>query len=130
MLLKTCSRCKKLMPYGRIYCESCAPIVEAEKAERMDQSRRRSNRAYNKRRDPKYAAFYRGSQWRRLARTRVQADGYKCVKCGGFATEVDHIKPIQTPDGWDLRYDWDNLQSLCVKCHNEKHKRFQKKQKS
>lgn len=127
MLLKQCSRCKKLMPYGRTYCETCAPIVEAEREERLAKSKRKYNREYNKRRDPKYGAFYRGKAWRLLARRRIQDDGYKCVKCGAFATEVDHIIPIQTPDGWDRRYDYDNLQSLCTRCHNEKHERFTKR---
>lgn len=127
MLLKQCSRCKNLMPYGRVYCDTCAPIVEEEKAQRVAKAKAKYNREYNKRRDPKYGAFYRGSQWRRLARARIQADGYKCVKCGSFATEVDHIIPIQTPDGWDRRYDFDNLQSLCTRCHNEKHNRFNKR---
>lgn len=127
MLLKACNKCGNLIPYGRAYCEACTPIIEEERVKRADQSRKKSNREYNSRRDPKTGAFYRGKAWRRLARARIQADGYKCVKCGKFATEVDHIKPIQTPEGWELRYDWDNLQSLCVDCHNEKHNRFKKK---
>lgn len=127
MLLKACSKCGDLIPYGRTYCDRCKPIVDKARAERIEEARRKSNRDYNKRRDPKYGTFYRGKAWRRLARARIQADHYKCVKCGQFASEVDHIVPIQTPDGWDRRYDWDNLQSLCIECHNEKHKRFIKK---
>ena len=124
MLLKACPKCGKLIAYGKKYCETCAPIVEAARAERMDRARRKSNRRYNSKRDPKYGAFYNGGQWRALARARLQADGYKCVKCGAFASEVHHIVPIQTPDGWDRRYDWDNLESLCVGCHNLAHDRF------
>ena len=130
MLLKACRRCGKLIPYGRAYCTGCTPVVRAERADRMEGARKAANKKYNKGRDPKYTQFYRGVQWRRLARARVQADGYKCAKCGAIATEVDHIVPIQTAAGWDLRYDWGNLQSLCVKCHNEKHKRFKKKQRN
>ena len=126
LLLKECRKCGKLIPYGRAYCEACAPIVEAARAERVDQSRKESNRRYNAKRVPKYGAFYRGKAWRMLSAKRIQSDGYKCVKCGAWATEVDHIVPIQTPEGWDRRYDWDNLQSLCVNCHNEKHKRFKR----
>lgn len=126
MLLKSCNRCGNLIPYGQTYCETCAQIVEEERAKRMEVSRKKANRGYNRRRDPKTAAFYQGRAWRRLARARIQADGYKCAKCGKIATEVDHIIPIQTPEGWALRYEWSNLQSLCVQCHNKKHKRFQK----
>jgi len=127
MLLKSCSKCGNLIPYGQKYCEACTKIVKTQRAERLVQSRRDSNRRYNKGRDPKYSAFYSSKAWRRLARQRIQDDGYRCAKCGAIATEVDHIEPVQTPAGWDRRYDYDNLQSLCVRCHNEKHKRFKKR---
>lgn len=130
MLLKACSRCGNLIPYGRAYCEACAPIVEAAKAERVAKSKRDSNRKYNRGRDPKYGAFYRSRDWRILARKRIQDDGYKCKLCGKIATEVDHIVPIQTPEGWERRLDYDNLQSICVECHNKKHNRFQRKKSS
>lgn len=127
MLLKSCSKCGNLIPYGRKYCEACTKIVQTQRAERLAKSKRESNRRYNKGRDPRYTAFYRGKAWRRLARQRIQDDGYRCAQCGAIATEVDHIEPIQTPAGWDRRYDYDNLQSLCVRCHNEKHNRFKKR---
>ena len=127
MLLKECNRCRKLIPYGVAYCEGCTPIVEKEReARRLEQSRA-SNRRYNKTRDPKYGRFYSSKGWRILSKTRLQGDGYKCVKCGKFASEVDHIKPIQTPEGWELRLDYDNLQSLCLECHDDKHNRFKRK---
>jgi len=127
MLLKACNRCKKLIRYGAVYCEGCAPIVEKEREARLLESRRSSNRRYNKTRDPKYGRFYNSGEWRTLSRARLQADGYRCVKCGKIASEVDHIKPIQTPEGWELRLDWGNTRSLCIDCHNERHNRFIKK---
>lgn len=130
MLLKECRKCGKLIPYGRAYCEECGKLVEADRQKRAGQSRKESNRRYNAKRDPKYGAFYGGKAWRTLSAKRIQSDGYKCVKCGAWATEVDHIVPIQTREGWDRRYDWDNLQSLCARCHNEKHERFKHKDKN
>jgi len=127
MIIKPCSRCKKFIPYGSTYCPECAPIVEAEREARLRESRLKGNREYNKKRDPKYSRFYNSTEWRVLSRARLQHDGYKCVKCGKIASEVDHIKPIQTPEGWELRLDHDNLQSLCIGCHNEKHERFKKR---
>lgn len=127
MLLKECRRCGNLIPYGSPYCSVCTPIVEAEKEARIREARLRSNRRYNKTRDPKYVQFYNSSDWKILSRKRLQDDGYKCVKCGKFASEVDHIKAIQTPEGWELRLTYENLQSLCLDCHNKKHNRFQKK---
>ena len=127
MLLKGCNRCGTLIQYGAPYCSVCTPIVEEEREARRLASKREGDRRYNKTRDPKYGRFYNSSEWRVLSRGRLQGDGYRCVKCGKIASEVDHIKPIQTPEGWDLRFDYDNLQSLCIGCHNLKHDRFKRK---
>lgn len=128
-LLKQCPRCKKFIPYGQTYCAQCAPIMEAKRQAYLEAKRRESNRRYNKKRDPKYAQFYRSKEWRRLAARRLQLDNYTCRTCGHTAAEVDHIIPIQTPKGWTHRLDIDNTQSLCIECHNKKHKRFMKKDK-
>lgn len=127
MLLKSCKRCGNLIPYGSVYCSSCLPIVQTEREERLRELKKEGNRRYNKKRDPKYIKFYRSSEWKILSRKRLQDDGYKCVKCGKMASEVDHIKPIQTDEGWELRLDYDNTQSLCLDCHNKKHNRFKRK---
>lgn len=129
MLLKACNRCGKIITYGSVYCADCGPIVEAEREARRIEYSKASNRRYNAKRDPKYGRFYNSIDWRTLSLKRLQDDGYKCVKCGKIASEVDHIKPIQTPEGWELRLDYDNLQSLCLECHNDKHDRFKKKKK-
>lgn len=127
MLLKSCNKCGTLIPYGSAYCDICRPIVEAEREARRLEYSKASNRRYNAKRDPKYIRFYNSSDWRILSRKRLQDDGYKCVLCKKIASEVDHIKPIQTPEGWELRLDYNNLQSLCIDCHNAKHERFKKK---
>ena len=127
MLLKECRRCGRLIPYGSAYCLDCTPIVEAEREARRQEARLKANRNYNKTRDPKYMRFYNSADWRTLSLKRLQDDGYRCVMCGAIASEVDHIKPIQTPDGWNLRLDYNNTRSLCLDCHNKRHNRFQKK---
>ena len=127
MLLKACNRCGVLIGYGSPYCSVCDPIVQEEREARRRERSLESNRRYNKTRDPKYGRFYNSSEWRILSRKRLQDDGYKCVKCKKIASEVDHIKPIQTPEGWELRLDYNNLQSLCLDCHNEKHERFKRR---
>lgn len=129
MLLKSCKRCGNLIPYGSVYCSSCLPIVLAEREERLRELKKEGNRRYNKKRDPKYIRFYRSSEWKILSRKRLQDDGYKCVKCCKMASEVDHIKPIQTDEGWEHRLDYDNTQSLCLDCHNAKHNRFKKRKR-
>ena len=125
MLLKACAKCGVLIPYGRKWCDKCTSSIENDNfLGRGRSSRLEAQKKYNKTRDPKYSQFYNSKAWRTLSRKRIQDDGYKCVKCGKIASEVDHIIPIQTPDGWERRFDFDNLQSLCVRCHNLKHGRM------
>ena len=127
MLLKPCNRCGNLIPYGPSYCSVCRPIVEAEREQRLRESRLKSNRVYNKTRDPKYTQFYNSGDWRTLSAKRLADDGYLCAWCNKIATEVDHIIEIQTPEGWPKRLDYDNLRSLCHDCHDKRHGRFTKK---
>jgi 5-methylcytosine-specific restriction protein A len=127
MLLKPCNRCGRLIRYGGKYCAICGPIVAKAKEERRAETIKDSNKRYNAKRDPKYTKFYNSTQWRILSNKRLQDDGYRCVKCGKIANEVDHIKEIQTPEGWELRLDYNNTQSLCTVCHNAKHNRFKRK---
>lgn len=129
MLLKSCGRCGNLIPYGATYCTKCLPIVEAEREARIQESRLKSNREYNKTRDPKYVRFYNSVEWRTLSAKRLQDDGYRCAWCGKIAAEVDHIIEIKTPEGWEKRLDYDNTRSLCHACHDKRHNRFKKKEK-
>lgn len=129
MILKSCNRCGNLIPYGSVYCDTCKPIVEAEREARIHVSKLESNKRYNKTRDPKYARFYNGVDWRTLSAKYTQDKGYRCEKCGAIATEVHHVKAIQTPEGWELRLDPDNLELLCKACHNERHERFKRRRK-
>lgn len=138
MVLHPCPRCKTLIPVGIQYCEACRPLADAQAQEAMERKRayksKQYAKQYNARRDPKYLTFYRSKDWRLLSRTYLQRAGYKCQArlegCKGLAVEVHHIKPIQTPEGWDLRIDWDNLEAVCTSCHNARHGGRWKKGKS
>lgn len=126
MHIKPCPRCKRMIPYGPTYCPDCQPIVEAERLEAMERKAalraKKYNREYNKKRDPKYAAFYRSKPWRMTSRAKLQQCGYKCEArldgCGKIASEVHHIKPLKTPEGWEQRLEWSNLMGVCIQCHN------------
>lgn len=130
MLLKACPRCGKLIAYPRSYCEACAPIAEAERRERVAVRKGRGNAAYNRRRDPKYTRFYASPEWKRLSAARMNSAAYRCEECGALATEVHHLQPIQTDEGWERRLDWENLKALCLACHNKAHGRFQGRRKA
>lgn len=47
-----------------------------------------------------------------------------CQKSGRVSEShhVDHI--VEVSDDASKAYDWDNLRSLCRKCHNARHERF------
>ena len=126
MLVKACPRCKRLIPHGLAYCPECAPIAEAQRIEAQERKaehrRKKYNQKYNRQRDPKYTQFYNSKDWRVLSKAKLQDCEYRCearlAGCKRIACEVHHIKPIKTPEGWDLRLDWDNLQGVCISCHN------------
>lgn len=128
MLLKACGRCGDLIPYGRPYCSKCTPIIEEDRTRRREERDRVRNleaqKRYNKKRDPKYGSFYNSKAWRTLSAKYAQDKGFRCEVCGEIATEVHHKRFISTPDGWDRRLDYTNLELLCVKCHNLRHDRF------
>lgn len=124
MLLKTCNKCGKLIPYGISRCPDC----EAKRPAEQEANARRHNR--KRKADPKYKAFYRSKEWRALSRIMMSRADYRCQECGGLATEVHHTKPIQTEEGWERRLDETNLMVLCIKCHNEQHERFRRRKKT
>lgn len=124
MLLRSCSRCRKLIPYPTIYCAACRPIAEEERLAALKARKKEWNTRYNKKRDPKYSRFYASTDWKRLSRSKMQEAGYRCEECGGLAVEVHHVEPIQTESGWERRLDWNNLKALCLGCHNKAHGRF------
>lgn len=136
MAVHPCPRCGAMIPVGVNYCTDCKPIAEAQAAEAIERrqayKRAKYNKAYNKRRDPKYLTFYRSKAWKLTSRSKLQDVEYKCEArlngCTGLAVEVHHRVPIQTPEGWGRRLDWDNLEAVCTACHNGRHpEKFKRK---
>jgi thymidylate synthase (FAD) len=57
--------------------------------------------------------------WAQARRLFVKNNPDKiCAHCGGWATDVDHIKKRSTHP--ELRYVQSNLQWLCRPCHSRK----------
>ena len=125
---KLCPRCKRLKPVGNgaALCDECDSKNRAEKAARREQSRD-YKREYASRldsEDPKYRRFYRSREWEMTSKQKMVDAGHKCEECGKPGTDVHHVVPIQTDEGWRRRFDVDNLKLLCVRCHNKAHERF------
>ena len=131
-VMKPCPRCKRMMPYGTAYCKDCAPIAKAELEAIKERNSKKKAQQYNRRRDSKYLTFYRSKDWKLQSRAKLQSVGYKCEArlpgCQGLAVETHHIKPIQTPEGWDERLKWENLEAVCTSCHNGRHPEKLKRQ--
>ena len=125
MAVKPCPRCGVMIPQGMDYCPDCKPAAIRQLQEYRKQNADKRQQKYNTKRDSRYLCFYRSKDWRRTSRAKLQACGYKCEArlegCTGLAVEVHHIKPIQTPEGWELRLEWSNLEALCTHCHNLRH---------
>lgn len=124
--MKECRKCKKPIIYPNTYCNECKEVIDKEREEAKERYSKEANRNYNKKRDPKYIRFYNDSDWKILSRKYMQDKKYRCEECGKIASEVHHIKAIQTDEGWTQRLDYNNLQALCLECHNNKHKRFKR----
>ncbi|MDX8359815.1 HNH endonuclease signature motif containing protein [Cytobacillus sp. IB215316] len=85
--------------------------------------------------------FYKSGAWQSTRMKALERDNYECQECkrqGRVYTDnhdpdkhkrldVDHIKEIYTHP--ELALELDNLETLCVKCHNKKHRRFSKSKK-
>lgn len=79
------------------------------------------DKSYNKTaRNIKSTSFYNTTAWRKLRIQILKRDGGICARCGNISNKmiVDHVVPIEVD--WNLRLREDNLQLLCVSCHNTK----------
>ena len=67
-------------------------------------------------RQSQYAKFF----WKQLAKGIRARDNYKCCECGDIGKlEIHHIKKwSRFPE---LRFEEENLITLCKTCHKEKH---------
>jgi 5-methylcytosine-specific restriction endonuclease McrA len=59
-----------------------------------------------------------------LKQAALERDGYKCCECGSVVvsntSHVDHIKPVHQFASFEQANTLDNVQTLCVYCHNWK----------
>lgn len=118
---------------GATLCTECADADSKSRVRERDWKREYAKRKDTE--DPKYRRFYRSKEWTMASQRYAHERGYRCEDCTGcpdappsgtcrqIGTDVHHKKPIQTPEGWERRFDFDNLELLCVRKHNERHGR-------
>jgi len=68
-------------------------------------------------------AFYEGRQWKQCRCAFMKSNNYICDRCGGLATIVHHKTHITVENihNQDVTLNWNNLQPLCIECHNAVH---------
>jgi 5-methylcytosine-specific restriction enzyme A len=74
-------------------------------------------------RDKERTAFYKTKQWEKVRVLALRRDHGQCVPCDkqGKTTPaniIDHIIPYEVAP--DLGLTLDNLQTICIACHNRK----------
>ncbi len=57
--------------------------------------------------------FIHTRKWRRLRALILARDGHRCATCGGYGSDVDHIKP-RALGGLDVP---SNLRVRCASCN-------------
>ena len=68
--------------------------------------------------------FYRSAKWKHKRAKILKRDAYQCVECRKYgrhreAKIVHHIKELELYP--ELALTDDNLESLCLACHNKMH---------
>ncbi|SKC04889.1 HNH endonuclease [Lysinibacillus sp. AC-3] len=78
--------------------------------------------------DGKLMKFYKSNEWMQLRQEALKRDNFECQLCKAVgryhkAENVHHIKEVKTHPYLSLTLN--NLQCLCIKCHNEVHDRLE-----
>jgi len=108
---------KRICPIHGLYMKN-------KKDRGCPQCRSKNEKIYNEnKRDNKTNKIYQSKRWKDLRIKALIRDNFCCVECKTPITikprdhVVDHI--IEIKDGGKA-FDLNNLQSLCMSCHNKK----------
>ena len=71
--------------------------------------------------------FYKSTAWVKCRNSFMDSKNNVCERCGDVAVICHHKEHI-TPDNIsdpNITLNWDNLQALCIECHNAIHGKSQ-----
>ena len=73
--------------------------------------------------NPKVEEFYHSSNWKRCRAAFKAYKHYTCEICGGPGWLVHHKTPLTefNVDNPDISLNFDNLQLVCLSCHDKLH---------
>ena len=68
-------------------------------------------------------AFYISTAWRKISAAYLSSRNYVCERCGQPAKICHHKKWLNGQNVNDpaIALSFDNLEALCIACHNEEH---------
>lgn len=74
MLYKPCKRCSSVMiPYDKLYCDSCEKIVKEQRAEQWKKRRKEYYKEYGRNRmDKDYQKLYHCKRWKQLRQSIIR----------------------------------------------------------
>ena len=74
-------------------------------------------------RDPQRVAFYHSSSWKATRDAYMASRCHVCERCGRAARIVHHKRYLNAEnlDDPTVSLCWDNLEALCLNCHNHEH---------
>lgn len=116
-LKKLCSKCGKVMPYGKAMCDECEAKYKSTRHKEYQRDRK----------DKDIQRFYASTDWIVVRDFTLQRDHYLCQHClenniiNSTNLLVHHKKEIKTPEGWEERFNIDGLITLCSSCHQKEH---------
>ena len=75
--------------------------------------------------DESMRPFYDSLEWKRCRETYKRMKGYVCERCGNTSKKMIvhhkiHLTPFTMNDP-DISLNYDNLELLCMDCHNREH---------
>lgn len=67
--------------------------------------------------------FYRSTKWIKCRNGYMASQHHICERCEGLATICHHKIWLNQSNIDDpmTTYSWDNLEALCIDCHNKEH---------
>lgn len=68
-------------------------------------------------------AFYRSNTWKKCRNAYMDSQHHICERCGGLAVICHHKEWLNESNYKNplIAYGWDNLEALCMDCHNKEH---------
>lgn len=129
MLKKLCSKCGKIIQYGKARCEVCEAKHQANIKNYNDKAKKEYYKKYNSEKRENQD-FYNSKSWNLTRQQINNRDRGLCRLCYSegkiiYSDCIHHIEEVK--ENIELRCDDSNLISLCNRCHREVHLLYKSK---